>query len=172
MLHKEVGKATLDSSVAFRWGVANTGTPNYLYYYQGISDALAGTTLMSNYGSGNTIGGSNTNQGIMLASGGLLRVRYGTEISLNDWKAKFSTTPMVLYYALATATDTEITNSALLTQLNTIYTLYPGANNISLVPTADAQGTMTIQYRLYDQYNKAHVYIWNDSLGDWQVIVP
>lgn len=54
--------------------------------------------------------------------------------------------PTTVYYALATPTDTEITNSALLEQLGTISDLYGGVNNISLVPSAGAQGEMTVQY--------------------------
>lgn len=54
----------------------------------------------------------------------------------------------VLYYALATPTDTEITDGGLLAQLNAILvsTLYSGTNNIFLTANGTAQGEMKIEY--------------------------
>lgn len=66
--------------------------------------------------------------------------------TLSDFQTWLSTHPTTVYYALETPTDTEITDENLLAQLNTISELYGGQNNIMLVPSAGAQGTMTIQY--------------------------
>lgn len=60
-----------------------------------------------------------------------------------------SNTPAV-YYILATPTDTEITDSELVGQLNALLegSLYKGLNNVFLIPSAGADGTMTMEYRI------------------------
>ena len=71
----------------------------------------------------------------------------GTTVA--DFKTWLSSNPTTVYYALATATDTEITNSALVAELNKLLsdiTLYEGLNNVSLTPSADAQGSLTLSY--------------------------
>ena len=62
-----------------------------------------------------------------------------------------------LYYALATATDTTITNSALIAQLEAILAggTQGGVNNIALTPSAGATGTLEVEY--YDSYDS---YLW------------
>lgn len=77
-----------------------------------------------------------------------------------------------IYYVLATPTDTEITNEALITQLDNVASapLYTGTNNIFTV-TLNEQGTLEIKYVTYDKYNQNKVYIWNDTLQQWQIIV-
>ena len=79
------------------------------------------------------------------------------------------------YYVLATPTDTEITDTDLIDQLDALlakHTLYEGVNNIFLIPSAAPDGTLTLGYILYDKTNSHKVYIWNDAAGEWQVIVP
>lgn len=61
------------------------------------------------------------------------------------------TTGATVYYALATPTTTEITDTTLLAQLNFIANLYGGTNNITLVGTG-AQGEIGVEYTLtYEQ---------------------
>ena len=75
------------------------------------------------------------------------------------------TTGATVYYALATPTDTEITNEALIAQLEAIlsqgYT-YAGTNNITTVITAgNEQGELEITY--YTKYDAKAVgggYVW------------
>lgn len=64
---------------------------------------------------------------------------------------------MVAYYALATPTDTEITNETLLAQLEAILAggTQAGTNNIALIPSAGATGTLEVEY--YDSYDS---YLW------------
>lgn len=68
-----------------------------------------------------------------------------TQAAVKIWLA--STTP-VYYYALATATDTQITNQTLIDQLDALAssTLFVGVNNITLVPSGGAQGELKIIY--------------------------
>ena len=65
---------------------------------------------------------------------------------LNDFKTWLSTHNTTVYYALATPTDTEITDSELIEQLNHIYSLYRGTNNLWIIPSAGAQGEMEVSY--------------------------
>jgi len=52
------------------------------------------------------------------------------------------------YYLLATPTDTAITDSDLIEQLNFVASLYEGVNNIMLIPSAGEQGEINFKYRL------------------------
>lgn len=72
------------------------------------------------------------------------------------------TTGATVYYALATPTDTEITNEALIEQLEAVLGghTYAGANNISTI-TPNEQGTLEVGY--YTKYQPMVVgggYVW------------
>jgi hypothetical protein len=94
-------------------------------------------------------------------------------ITLNEWKTNLGAAPLVLYYLPATPTDTEITNSELIEQLDNLASaaLYSGQNNIFTV-TPNEVPTLELDYVTYDKYNQNKVYIWNDTLQQWQIIVP
>ena len=64
-------------------------------------------------------------------------------------KAKYDGS--AIYFILATPTDTEITDSELVGQLEALLagSLYKGLNNVFLIPSAGAQGTMELSYRLW-----------------------
>lgn len=159
-IHKAVGKAIFDGSEA--WAIVNTGTDRFYYRLNGaVPDAVIATanTLISNYGSWGGVGDSNTNIGIYIVTAGGVRIRYGTEMTLANWKAKLATTNMVLYYALATATDTEITDATLLAQLEHIYQLYGGVNNISIVGAGN--GSIEISYAT--ELNPGGGFVWEDG---------
>ena len=84
--------------------------------------------------------------------------------SLDDFKTWLSTHNTTVYYALATPTDTEITDSELIEQLNHIYELYHGTNNLWLIPSAGAQGEMTVRFGVaYDDDGSG--YHWSEELG-------
>jgi hypothetical protein len=68
--------------------------------------------------------------------------------SKQNWLDWLSTHPTTVYYALATPTDTEITDSELIEQLNHIYSLYGGVNNLWLIPSGGAMGEIGVKYRL------------------------
>ena len=123
-VHKEVGGRIYSGEESEGWGVSSTGTTSF-FYYANISPSAnnAGTpqSLRSNYGSYGNVGLNNTTEGInMVASGTAFRLRYGPEISLVDWKAKLTSTPMTFYYALFNPTDTVITDAALIAQLEAL----------------------------------------------------
>ena len=177
-VEKQLGKLVLGQGNQSRWGVYGTGTPNYFYYWSGVPNAkqslIDDPSIMSNYGLQGSVGTTDTSQGIMIASGGLMRVRLGEEMSLDDWKALIRGTNMVVYYALATPTTTEITNQTLIDQLEALAsaTLNQGVNNIfTEIATGNAMPTLELNWVEWEKYNKHNVYIWNDDIDDWQVIV-
>lgn len=90
--------------------------------------------------------------------------------TLNEWKTWLSTHNTTVYYALATPTTTEITDETLLAQLNFIASLYGGVNNISLVPSAGAQGEMTLNYYA-DVDTTGAGYEWEAGEGGGPTIV-
>ena len=79
------------------------------------------------------------------------------DYSVADAETWLNNNPIIVYYALATPTDTEITNEALIAQLEAIlsqgYT-YAGTNNITTVIAAgNEQGELEIgYYNAYDSY--------------------
>lgn len=79
----------------------------------------------------------------------------------------------IMYYVLATPTTTEITNEALIAQLEALLNagLYTGQNNISVTSAANLAGPLDITYAFFDKTNRHKVYIWSDSDNTWQIIV-
>lgn len=98
---------------------------------------------------------------------------YGIWANSDALKTWLNSNLPTVYYVLATPTDTEITNEALIAQLDNVASapLYTGVNNITTI-TPNEQGTLEIKYVTYDKYNQNKVYIWNDTLQQWQIIVP
>ena len=85
--------------------------------------------------------------------------------TIPQWQTWLSTHNTTVYYALATPTDTEITNSALIEQLEALGNskLYVGANNITTTYTeGNAQATLKLGY--YTDYDMDGTgYEWEDG---------
>jgi hypothetical protein len=82
--------------------------------------------------------------------------------------------PTTVYYALATPTVTEITDQTLIDQLEALASaaLNQGVNNIwTEIATGNAMPTLELNWVEWEKYNRHNVYIWNDDIDDWQVIV-
>ena len=151
-IHKEVGKVVLDGSNDENWTITNQGTSSYFYRFREI-DNLGGDDSTSfgacNIASPNAISSSNELQGYCFVATGAhneIRLRYGTEQAIADWRTFLSSEPLVAYYALATPTDDEITNTALLAQLEAVSSshLSEGTNSVMLMPSAGAQGEIEV----------------------------
>lgn len=122
----------------------------------------------------------------------VIRIANGdTAADIASFKTWLASHPTAVYYALATPTDTEITNEALVAQLETLLNTartYAGVNNIFTV-TPNEQGTLEISY--YTKYQLIIAeggYVWeaggtggtttvvNDSIGSvnpiWKVYGP
>lgn len=92
----------------------------------------------------------NRNTGIAVHYGGGIIVYDANydEASSTAFNTKMAEIDATLYYAIKTPTDTQITNQALIDQLDALAssTLFVGVNNIALVPSGGAQGELKIIY--------------------------
>ena len=140
---KNTNKIIFDGSEDESWEIQNSGTASFFYRYREIADAGGGSQqLYCNMATPAYLSSTNTDQGcIILTTGSTykdFRVRYGIEMSVNNWKTYLSTHNFILYYILATPTDTEITDTTLLSNLNTLLTdgyLKKGTNTIKTTAT-------------------------------------
>lgn len=146
--------------------VGETNLANYNYTV--ASTVLRRTTAIPNmkYVSANTEVGSAIAEKYIIHEGrgmsaadlaGYMAVDV-TMFAVNVGTSDTSVKPTgMLYYALATPTDTEITNEALVAQLEAILAggTQAGVNTIALTPSAGATGTLEVEY--YDSYDS---YLW------------
>ena len=173
-IHKETGSKALGD---FTWSVAGTSTSGV---YRLMSDTsladiavLPSATnvsfigLCTDYDVTSANGTYLKNTGIsMQPTGGqrgslyIYDESYNTSTSADSWKTAHSSA--IVYYALATPTDTEITNAALVSQLNNMLNnavTYDKITNI-YTNTENEQGTLGIGY--YNAYG-SYLYIG----GQW-----
>ena len=176
-IEKQINKVVLDGTEAWSRNLTND-----LFYLSDAIDYVAdGTAPMSD----NFTGQSNVTSyaGLLDAHIATLKsttsnrlvIKYlamsGVIADFKTWLGSHNTT---VYYALATPTTTEITNQALIDQLEALAsaTLNQGVNNIfTEIETGNAMPTLELNWIEWQKYNKHNVYIWNDDIDDWQVIV-
>ena len=175
-VEKQVGKVVFDGTE--NWQVGYTGTPNFMYVLSNVggdakpSSGQISRLLKSNYGTDGNVGATNTDEGMLIiVSTAQLRVRYGSEMSISDWKAKLASNNMNFYYALETPTTTEITNSALKTQLDAILQaqLYKGVNNIS-TSSANQPAILELSYETFSDYDEYNKFVWISQLAKYERI--
>lgn len=177
-IEKQVGKTTLDGSEGYAWNY-NPGT--YSGFYRYLDQTISGVARVSDTRLSKANNFTCEESATTWTGAGkfgfssawviwfeMMDNTITTSADFNTWLDTHNT---ALYYPLATPTTTEITEQALIGQLNFVASLYPGVNNIVLLPGTGAQGTMDISYQFFDQYNKHNVYIWNDDINDWQIIM-
>lgn len=151
-IEKQVGKVVLNGSE--NWTLVSTATNTARFKVQGLTSAIVinetAVLLMSNYF---TCYPSNERTqdkiGMTTYINQDLYIRtdvnsISTVAALKTWLSTHNTT---VYYALATPTTTEITNEALIAQLDALgaSSLYLGANNIG-TETQNAMPTLKIEY--------------------------
>lgn len=131
--HSKVGKETLTGGDSENWVVSQSGTANWYYALQKTigGDTAKTNQLKSNYYPYSSITSTTTGEGIWY-SASYIRVRYGTEDTPSNYKTWLSTHNVLLYYILAEATDTEITDTTLISQLEEIYNM-PSVNGTTIV---------------------------------------
>ena len=136
-LKKNIGKVVLDGSEDEEWAIEQTGTENWYYSLRYADIFPANNYLLSNYYlRAQGISSANTIQGLSHIVGSTqwyIRIRYGTEDTVDNYKTWLSTHNLIDYYPLATPTYT-LLNNTLQTQLNNINKLlksYNGQTNLS-----------------------------------------
>ena len=185
-IEKQVGKVVLDgnantnvyntqnSIIAFRAFVDETiiSSPNAIPTNGLLSDHYQVTSFADFYNAQTRTYGT-----ICVASSEISNFYITAPDSSVTTEAQFKTwlasNPTTVYYALATPTTTEITNEALIAQLEALLNaeLYTGQNNISVTSATQPTGPLDITYAFFDKTNRHKVYIWSDSDNTWQIIV-
>lgn len=122
-----MAKVVLNGTEA--WQLNDSGTSSYSYRLTLGGQVASQNCLSTHYPYAASINNSNTNQGIVVvnitASNWQIRIRYGTEDTLANFKSLLATeyaneTPVEVIYQLATPTTTAITDTTLLSQLETL----------------------------------------------------
>ena len=182
-IEKQVGKVVLDGTQTItitNWRATETSV-GWIYPYSLTNNACqsssdhASPVLSNNFTTHSyaDLYNKSVDNGIATFNGSsygiVIRAADTSLTSASAINAWLSTHPTTVYYALATPTTTEITDSTLLSQLNFIANLYGGTNNIMLVGTG-AQGEIGVEYQTWEKYNRYDVYIWNDQIDDYQIL--
>lgn len=168
-IHKAIGKVVFDGTESW------TGQNSNNYFTCDVADALIITdagvlspiisTAYSSATPGNIYSGS-IDYGISLNSGtARIRVRNKDCANSTAMKAWFSSNSTTAYYALATPTDTQITDTDLIDALNALNTtkLFVGENNISATPTgSNLPAELQLKYYTSVDYTGAG-YIWEEG---------
>ena len=159
--HKAVGKGIYDGSEDENWTWSSGSRIDIT-----ISDAFLGSA------SNNPVLSNRYKATWAVANGNIFLsgIWHGAGIvdttnapNLSSWKTYLASNNVIIYYALATPTDTEITNEALISQLNALLTTaktYVGINNIFTI-TPNEQGTLEVGY--YTKYQPIVTgggYVW------------
>jgi len=120
-LHKEINKDVIDENSNIV--IANTNTSNWYYRInpKQVVSTASQTNQFCNYYPNAEIFNGNTNQGILkITSGAEIRIRYGSEGTVANFKDWLASNNIIIYTILGTATDTEITSTTLINQLNNL----------------------------------------------------
>lgn len=111
-LEKNIDKVVLNGTQPTGF-VRNTGTSNWYYVFVNLTQNTPsdnGAYIISSHYKGNAIYNSNTNTGICATTTSKeLRIRYGEEDTIANFKNWLSTHNVLVYYVLTTPTTTEIT---------------------------------------------------------------
>jgi hypothetical protein len=176
-VHKATAAYALNGTES--WSETSTGVP----YTTAITNyALSGNTPVSEYFIGatnraqaatlpdNSIGFNDTNSAVRLWVKYL--DKWSTGASVATWLAQ---NPATIYYALKSAsqTDTAITDSTLIAQLEAIRTavLESGTNTITnSAAGSNLAGDMEITYYGYDPTNRYDKFIWLDLNNNYEQI--
>ena len=150
-IHKEIGKVVLDGSDSDNWNYTNaclqSGStyPSDVAYPNASNLGLSDYFICKYYSSGITSNLTNGEYG--WNSGKRLTLKLDNMSSKQDYLTWLSTHNTEVYYVLATPTDTEITDTTLLEQLNNLekMRLYEGITNISITPN-DLTPTLKLHY--------------------------
>jgi hypothetical protein len=130
-LNKQIGKVVLDGSESWNRELPEN---NIINYYIKINEAINNNNIpiynnMALYN--RTISGKDNNHKCYISSSNNLNFRADEIATTSDLKTLLASTNMFVYYALATPTYEEITDSTLISQLEAIKYSYNNQTNIS-----------------------------------------
>ena len=128
-LHKEIGKVVFNGSETTRYDATNKVI---IYEESNIRNYNAGGIVYCNYYLGTANGGApNQNLNAWNGNSHNINIKNNDISTINDFKTWLSTHNTIVYYILATPTNTEITDTTLLEQLEESKLSYISQTNIS-----------------------------------------
>lgn len=133
------------------WTKSWSGSANWFYQYASSQTPLDENILpYSNYFPGAIVSSTSTDEGIWITNTKSIRVRYGTEDTIENFITWLTTHNIDLYYVKKTPTTTEITDTTLILQLENVLkmsTYKNETNAFSIVASGNEEGELQIQYR-------------------------
>lgn len=183
-VHKATGKVVLDGTIQVTASGAYTNASNYCVVTSNTYDSILGAVVpatsdfFTNYSASTLYAGMPAfdEARFSVGAGGASKLRFAMPTSLLDmtttttqadsFKAWLNAHNVTVYYALATATDTTITDTALIAQLEAARNagLANGTNVISNTATgANLAGDLELSYYEYDPTNKYNKWLWLDD---------
>lgn len=175
-IEKQVGKVVLDGSET--WADYTTQYTGYYTTYTGTKhwgwtgSAVSADLFKSDHFQ--SFSGNIATAGEFLSStlyATYLKISSNTATSVETLKTWLSTHPTTVYYALATPTTTEITNEALIAELDALLDLqmYQGTNNITS-SSVNLPAILELSYETFSQYDSYNKFIWITELGKYERI--
>ena len=164
--HEAVGKINMADIVGW---ATSTGGSLYATGFTSAYNAKVDITLSNIFTHDWTAWAGAGKFGIT-SSGNLWIMTGDTSVVDTNVSTWLTSKSAIMFYILATPTDTEITDSELVGQLNTISELYQGMNNLWLIPSAGAQGEMEVTWFVYDKNNRYDKYLWINQNSEYESI--
>ena len=162
-VRKECGKVVLNGGESWATALASIWGNN-AYLCTDITNLKAwGSTCSDYFVDAGLSQGAVIQSGYMQMAGSGIVIRNDNTTTVANLKTWLGSNNVSIYYQLATPTDTEITNEALIAQLNALLTTartYAGINNITTI-TPNEQGTLEVGY--YTKYQPIVAgggYVW------------
>ena len=132
------------------WSIGNTGTENFYYRYRYLSDRIAKqssqTNDLCNRFTIASISSSNTVEGFYILADGEIRIRFGTQKTIAEFKTWLAEHPLTIEYELAEPEIVPYTQAQqeAYDELQNLET-YQYVNNIELI--ANEETNMTFEYK-------------------------
>ena len=157
-LHKEIGKEVLDGSE--NWG---KGSNTHQFYITKPNNMIMQSQLICDYFTNQETSSQN---GIWVGNS-LLNINHLDYSVLADFKTWLSTHNTIVYYVLATATDTEITDTTLINQLEAILQAISYEEQTNISGSSDESNPLfevqAVEYKEPDYWTIAYV---NTQIGN------
>lgn len=172
-VHKDVGVVVYDGSDDENWSKDTIGTYTRMSIFESLSydvGAIRSADSLCDHFRADTVNA----YGIFFRNNRNTYFYPQDSISLiSEWRTWLSSNNIIVYYPLKTATDTTITDTDLIAQLEAIRTaaLENGANTITNTATGtNLAGDMEIGYFGFNPNNRYDKFIWLDLNNNYEQI--
>lgn len=168
-VEKQVGKVVLDGTETWN----TSGNQYYTSILQSVVAPTPNTSTLLGYSQYFLVQGYNyqTDTNLVFHPDKNLQIRNTNYPTKADWTTWLASNPTVVYYALATPTNTQITNQTLITELDAILQaqLYKGVNNIS-TSSVNQPAILELSYETFSDYDEYNKFVWINQLAKYERI--